>query len=123
MAYNQQIYIFVLLLAAIACLEIAFSEGRQLNAFKKQKQNFPQSKGNHEFSLSSTSDEAYNYVNDFRPTNPGNSPGIGHRFEAENDVAQPKTPPFASGKNTDDFRPTKPGHSPGVGHSFAGPKA
>ncbi|CAI9766831.1 unnamed protein product [Fraxinus pennsylvanica] len=121
MAYNQQIYIFVLLLAAIGCLEIAFSEGRQLNTFKKQKQIFLQNKGDYEFSLSSTSDEAYNYVNDFRPTNPGHSPGIGHRFEAENYVAQPKTWP--SGKNTDDFRPTKPGPSPGVGHSFAGPKS
>ncbi|CAA3030278.1 Hypothetical predicted protein [Olea europaea subsp. europaea] len=123
MAYNQQIYIFALLLAAIACLEISFSEGRQLNAFKKQEQIFPQNKGNNEFGLSSTSDEVDNYVNDFRPTNPGNSPGIGHRFEAENDVAQPKTLSFASGKNTDDFRPTKPGHSPGVGHSLAGPNA
>ncbi|KAL2551998.1 precursor of CEP9-like [Forsythia ovata] len=118
MAYKHQSYIFVLLVAVIA-----FTEGRQLNAFKKQKQIiFPPNKSNYESSLT-TSDADYKFLHDFRPTNPGNSPGIGHSFAAQNDVVQPKTPPFASGKNTDDFRPTGPGHSPGVGHYFEGPKA
>ncbi|CAI9780768.1 unnamed protein product [Fraxinus pennsylvanica] len=122
MAYIQQIYILVLLLAVITFLEIAFTEGRQLNAFKKHREIFPPNKSNYESSFISTnSDETYNYVNDFRPTNPGNSPGIGHNFEAENDVVEPKTPPPASGKNTDVFRPTTPGHSPGFGHPLAGP--
>ncbi|CAG7865102.1 precursor of CEP9 [Brassica rapa] len=35
---------------------------------------------------------------DFAPTTPGNSPGMGH-------------------KKGDDFKPTTPGHSPGVGHA------
>ncbi|KAL1214361.1 Precursor of CEP9 [Cardamine amara subsp. amara] len=37
-------------------------------------------------------------TDDFAPTSPGNSPGMGH-------------------KKGDDFKPTTPGHSPGVGHA------
>ncbi|CAF2073739.1 hypothetical protein Bca4012_088886 [Brassica carinata] len=37
-------------------------------------------------------------TDDFAPTSPGNSPGMGH-------------------KKGDDFKPTTPGHSPGIGHA------
>ncbi|CAH8305728.1 unnamed protein product [Eruca vesicaria subsp. sativa] len=37
-------------------------------------------------------------TDDFAPTFPGNSPGMGH-------------------KKGDDFKPTTPGHSPGIGHA------
>lgn len=55
--------------------------------------------------------EAYN-KDDFRPTTPGSSPGVGHYAQTlgfDESVAGYK----------DDFRPTTPGSSPGVGHSFA----
>ncbi|KDP31906.1 hypothetical protein JCGZ_12367 [Jatropha curcas] len=47
-------------------------------------------------------------TNDFRPTAPGYSPGVGH----------PKAVlvPSSTNSNVDDYRPTQPGHSPGVGH-------
>lgn len=48
------------------------------------------------------------YTDDFGPTSPGNSPGIGHKMkENEENVEVYK----------DDFKPTTPGHSPGVGHA------
>ncbi|EOA25607.1 hypothetical protein CARUB_v10018955mg [Capsella rubella] len=37
-------------------------------------------------------------TDDFAPTSPGNSPGMGH-------------------KKGDEFKPTTPGHSPGIGHA------
>lgn len=46
---------------------------------------------------------------DFRPTAPGYSPGVGHPkavFSASK----------SSDSSTNDFRPTAPGNSPGVGH-------
>lgn len=48
-------------------------------------------------------------VDNFRPTAPGHSPGIGHslveNYHASADI------------DVDNFRPTAPGHSPGIGHS------
>ncbi|KAL3833356.1 hypothetical protein ACJIZ3_008092 [Penstemon smallii] len=85
-----------------------------------EKQIFPPKipTQNHEFSSSEVSD-------DFRPTTPGTSPGIGHSF---NDSMKQKAQDFTSVTgNTDDFRPTGPGHSPGIGHALrnvnAGPNA
>ncbi|XP_002877754.2 uncharacterized protein LOC9312107 [Arabidopsis lyrata subsp. lyrata] len=69
-------------------------------------------------------------TDDFAPTSPGNSPGVGHRkgkvnVEGFQDDFKPtegrkllKTngqDHFKTG-STDDFAPTSPGHSPGVGH-------
>lgn len=59
-------------------------------------------------------DSAAVYKDDFRPTPPGASPGVGH----------PKT--IGTNSNNehsltdfkDDFQPTTPGHSPGVGHAL-----
>ncbi|XP_050207043.1 precursor of CEP9-like [Mercurialis annua] len=48
---------------------------------------------------------------DFRPTAPGYSLGVGHPKEVSGNEH------FVAG-NKDDYRPTQPGHSPGVGHSY-----
>ncbi|CAA7056914.1 unnamed protein product [Microthlaspi erraticum] len=47
------------------------------------------------------------YTDDFGPTSPGNSPGIGHKMKESENVDGFK----------DEFKPTTPGHSPGVGHA------
>ncbi|KAK5783047.1 uncharacterized protein LOC108482803 [Gossypium arboreum] len=62
------------------------------------------------------------FKDDFRPTAPGNSPGIGHSFEEDNDERnEEKGASFRStnGKHAQDFKRTSPGHSPGVGHVFS----
>ncbi|TYG92726.1 hypothetical protein ES288_A11G054800v1 [Gossypium darwinii] len=62
------------------------------------------------------------FKDDFRPTAPGNSPGIGHSFEEDNDERnEEKRASFRStnGKHAQDFKRTSPGHSPGVGHVFS----
>lgn len=50
-------------------------------------------------------------IDDFRPTTPGNSPGIGHSDTERNVEIQSNE----EGKG--------PGHSPGIGHSFQNKKA
>ncbi|XP_022897638.1 precursor of CEP6-like [Olea europaea var. sylvestris] len=125
MAYIQNISMFLFLLAGFSCLQISLTEARQLKPFKKQeKHDFsatlpanaslqivgqkripPPTNQKHEIDSSHAMG-----VNDFRPTSPGKSPGIGHSSPAQKDNA---------GGNTDVFRPTGPGHSPGIGHSFA----
>lgn len=61
---------------------------------------------------------------DFRPTIPGNSPGVGHSYPEQMGNAQTNKKIEGTGVNhsmegnADDFRPTTPGHSPGVGHSI-----
>ncbi|GAB4847002.1 hypothetical protein Ancab_026014 [Ancistrocladus abbreviatus] len=55
------------------------------------------------------------HIDDFQPTAPGKSPGVGHRLEE----GRAGTKVFIGSpdvKWTDDFRPTTPGESPGVGH-------
>lgn len=62
-------------------------------------------------------------VNDFRPTAPGNSPGVGHSFAEHKfnpqseEIGSAPAVPQSTTANSDDFRPTAPGHSPGGGHS------
>ncbi|EEF39990.1 hypothetical protein RCOM_0601130 [Ricinus communis] len=51
---------------------------------------------------------------DFRPTAPGFSPGVGHPKKV---VTSSSTKHSITGFK-DDYRPTQPGHSPGVGHSY-----
>ncbi|XP_010464835.1 PREDICTED: uncharacterized protein LOC104762884 [Camelina sativa] len=48
------------------------------------------------------------HTEDFAPTSPGNSPGIGHKMKEDKENVE---------RFKDDFKPTTPGHSPGVGHS------
>lgn len=61
---------------------------------------------------------------DFRPTIPANSPGVGHSYPEQMGNAQTNKKIEGTGVNhsmagnADDFRPTTPGHSPGVGHSI-----
>ncbi|KAM7510369.1 hypothetical protein LguiB_009244 [Lonicera macranthoides] len=150
MAYFQPVYTYVVLLAVIACHQILLTEGRQLKSLKKQdfntteerrdlgkqvkpvgditnadhvaskKKTFPMSPTQ---SLGFGNLEAGN-ADDFRPTKPGNSPGVGHSFEEHNLDVEPEA--LGNGStvgssltgNIDDFRPTVPGHSPGVGHSL-----
>ncbi|ANM63933.1 unnamed protein product [Arabidopsis thaliana] len=84
-------------------------------------------------SLRKTNDQDHfkaGFTDDFVPTSPGNSPGVGHKkgnvnVEGFQDDFKPtegrkllKTnvqDHFKTG-STDDFAPTSPGHSPGVGH-------
>ncbi|CAL1408701.1 unnamed protein product [Linum trigynum] len=57
---------------------------------------------------------------DFRPTAPGFSPGVGHSVGLQNRGGDEKTGEVimaAESYNSDDFRPTAPGFSPGVGHA------
>ncbi|KAM7507079.1 hypothetical protein LguiA_017532 [Lonicera macranthoides] len=139
MAYFQPTYTYVFLLAVIACHQILLTEGRQLKSMKKQDFNTMPLEKEGIWETTRTLEfgnlEAGN-VDDFRPTTPGNSPGVGHSFEEHNvDVESDPLgncstvgsslagntddfrPPSIPG-NADDFRPTKPGNSPGVGHSF-----
>ncbi|KAJ6419910.1 hypothetical protein OIU84_029934 [Salix udensis] len=62
------------------------------------------------------------FKDDFEPTTPGHSPGVGHihadKDQDDNEDVDPKAP--SSGSSTERagaaFKPTKPGHSRGVGH-------
>uniref|UniRef100_A0A6N2KV91 Uncharacterized protein n=1 Tax=Salix viminalis TaxID=40686 RepID=A0A6N2KV91_SALVM len=62
------------------------------------------------------------FKDDFEPTTPGHSPGVGHihadEDQEDNEDVDPKAP--SSGSSTGHagaaFKPTKRGHSPGVGH-------
>lgn len=146
MASVQYIHMFLFIFALIACLEIQISEGRHLKVVNEHEVsfvkietelqnhaakdiNFDQSPQNHKDdqpitrspstvpakSQEVTSLEA-SHSNDFRPTTPGSSPGIGHSFTGQKDDMPRKV--FSTG-NPDDFRPTGPGHSPGIGHSMS----
>ncbi|XP_024975300.1 precursor of CEP9-like [Cynara cardunculus var. scolymus] len=64
------------------------------------------------------------FINGFRPTMPGKSPGAGHSFtehrldtqsEALDSVSSIHQ---SSSEHDNDFRPAGPGHSPGAGHSI-----
>lgn len=79
------------------------------------------------FSDVDSGDSGADHANAFRPTTPGNSPGVGHKkFEGEDKgmkvmgtlVHSPdvKASVADAGSFENDFRPTDPGHSPGVGH-------
>ncbi|KAJ6288629.1 hypothetical protein OIU76_024585 [Salix suchowensis] len=62
------------------------------------------------------------FKDDFEPTTPGHSPGVGHIHEDkdqdDSEDVDPKAPNSGSstGRAGAAFKPTKPGHSPGVGH-------
>ncbi|KAA0045832.1 uncharacterized protein E5676_scaffold123G00110 [Cucumis melo var. makuwa] len=61
---------------------------------------------------------------DFRPTTPGNSPGVGHHSVQRSGTMAAIASNNQLVHNTeglkDDFRPTAPGHSPGIGHVLHG---
>ncbi|KAJ6740295.1 PRECURSOR OF CEP5 [Salix purpurea] len=62
------------------------------------------------------------FKDDFEPTTPGHSPGVGHihadKDQDDSEDVDPKAPSSGSstGRAGATFKPTKPGHSPGVGH-------
>ncbi|KAI3416610.1 uncharacterized protein J3R85_015323 [Psidium guajava] len=64
------------------------------------------------------------YRDDFPPTNPGSSPGVGHSFAGlKKEAARPKSTSSNEERLTitetpGDFESTRPGHSPGVDHVF-----
>ncbi|KAM7251449.1 hypothetical protein ACFE04_023332 [Oxalis oulophora] len=108
----------------ITCLEISSTtQARQLKSVEKDTKSpnqlvadentltekkvmtpSPTPKSSFTFSSSDVT-----YVDTFRPTIPGNSPGVGHRLEQnKEDVTEPGS--------REDFRPTDPGRSPGAGH-------
>ncbi|XVF17717.1 hypothetical protein REPUB_Repub10bG0147700 [Reevesia pubescens] len=147
----------VFLVALIAChLVLSVQAGREIKSVSKndskqtsQTDNSAMHKEDHDAAHHSvsgkkevfpppttptkTSDFGYSverHEDDFRPTTPGNSPGVGHSFaEDEEDVEQkPGSISSSNGMHSiagtkEDFRPTNPGHSPGVGHSFVTKKA
>ncbi|KAJ1395563.1 hypothetical protein SESBI_33251 [Sesbania bispinosa] len=60
-------------------------------------------------------------TNAFRPTTPGGSPGVGHRYVNNVKVQSPSHDveiSVTTEGSKNDFKPTDPGHSPGVGHSY-----
>lgn len=121
MAYIQNI---CTCFSLISCLLIIYTEGRQLKAFHKESPPSTTPNQTNKFG----SYDARN-INDFRPTAPGTSPGIGHSSAEQKEPIQDKAPSFTYSTvshtvagTKDDFRPTGPGHSPGVGHSFQNEK-
>ncbi|CAK9166459.1 unnamed protein product [Ilex paraguariensis] len=103
----------------IARRETLFTEGRDL---KSKKEASPPVENTQNLGFGSS---AAVLEDDFRPTTPGYSPGVGHAFPGHHDIdTKSKALENAPGVghsvagNTDDFRATMPGHSAGVGHSF-----
>ncbi|GAA0159266.1 hypothetical protein LIER_43474 [Lithospermum erythrorhizon] len=108
------------LLTVLSCShESVLVEGRQLKASTDHKNDVPHP-SMQEKRIHNLGHEAINNGKngEFRPTNPGHNPGIGHSHsESETNVVSSGRTYSATGR-TDDFRPTTPGHSPGVGHNF-----
>lgn len=105
----------ILLALFIACHAILSTEGRQIKPTKAKKEILPPP--------ISYEESAAAYKDGFRPTTPGNSPGIGHsRHTQDNEDVESKVVSTAAVAGhsvagfVDDFRPTTPGHSPGIGH-------
>lgn len=144
MAQMQIFYSWAIILAVITCHGILSAEGRQLKPMKRQvgvptvsstKDKFPPPS-----TRSMESSTVAEPIEDFRPTTPGNSPGVGHSYPEHSVVIQTNKAgdvmklltntkeskqEFASKQKVstvqnsiDGFRPTAPGNSPGVGHSY-----
>ncbi|TYG75339.1 hypothetical protein ES288_D03G022400v1 [Gossypium darwinii] len=99
----------------IACLLFLSVEGRLLKSVSKDdpKQVFSPPPPTE---TSDFGDSVEGHKEDFRPTTPRNSPGVGHSCpEDDEDIAERK--PSIS-RDEDGFRHTTPGNSPGAGHSF-----
>lgn len=90
MAEISSMYKYLFLVVLIACFANSYVLGRQIKSIDLQD------------------------VNDFRPTNPGISPGAGHSFNQRQPSFDSE---FIVSDSGNDFRPTNPGISPGAGHS------
>ncbi|VVA09528.1 Hypothetical predicted protein [Prunus dulcis] len=117
------------LLALIACFEIVCIEGRpfwpknkelistiEANSKRELGEQGSQPTPHHIASPMAPDHDSISgthaaYTHDFRPTTPGNSPGVGHKFTHTREQ-----PAKARKSVTAGTRPTAPGHSPGVGH-------
>lgn len=138
----QSFYSWAIILAVITCHGILSAEGRQLKPMKRQAGVQTVSSTKDKIPPPSTrsmeSSTVAEPVDDFRPTTPGNSPGVGHSYAEHSAVVQPNEAgdvmkllnkeskqEFTSEQKVstvensiDGFRPTAPGNSPGVGHSY-----
>ncbi|CAH8339913.1 unnamed protein product [Eruca vesicaria subsp. sativa] len=83
--------ILTILFILMVCYKIRYTEARQLREADSADRD-------HHFTAGNT--------DDFGPTYPGNSPGIGHKLKENNEIVEGFKYDF-----------TTPGHSPGVGHS------
>lgn len=86
--------ILTILFISMVFYKIQLTEARQLRKTNGQKHDHDHF--------------AAGYTDDFGPTSPGNSPGIGHKMKENSEHVE---------VFKDDFKPTTPGHSPGVGHA------
>ena len=147
------IYACSLLLAVITYHDILYTEGRPIKSLSKGSQRSenkddhwsatpppelnpgvessvaeekePSPAGMQNYSVG-FGDPTAVYDNDFQPTPPGHSPGVGHPFVTTEEDIQPKelgSVRHSVTAHKDDYRPTEPGHSPGVGHSLEKPNA
>ncbi|KAJ9562249.1 hypothetical protein OSB04_007409 [Centaurea solstitialis] len=139
--FNIHSWLIVLIVSSLGILTI---EGRVLNPINKQEQsihhqplknadNLQDSPNDSEKKVTFAPGSAAQNggfarsepesVNDFRPTTPGNSPGVGHSSEEKRLGARSEAlgrvhaVAQSAAENVDDFKPTGPGHSPGGGHS------
>ncbi|KAK7331099.1 hypothetical protein VNO77_25313 [Canavalia gladiata] len=121
---------FAVFLALVACYETLLTQGRQIKPLNQHSLLSSEKKKVDssmipKLGVASFGDSVAD-VNAFRPTTPGNSPGVGHRKFAAQDkvmkaivstVQSPDVKVYVTEGSENDFRPTDPGHSPGVGHS------
>ncbi|XP_018455564.1 precursor of CEP6 [Raphanus sativus] len=84
--------VLTILFISMACYKIQYTEARQLRETDSADREQHFTAGNTE---------------DFGPTYPGNSPGIGHKLKENNEIAE---------GFKDDIKPMTPGHSLGSGH-------
>ncbi|KAF5752915.1 hypothetical protein HS088_TW01G00833 [Tripterygium wilfordii] len=99
---KQVMYKCVIVLAILASREILVCEGRPIKSTKLGSSHG----AGHEEEGASHNSVAGLAKEDFRPTGPRHSPGVGHHSLQLDDE-----------ENVSDFRPTEAGHSPGLGHS------
>nr|KYP59543.1 hypothetical protein KK1_014979 [Cajanus cajan] len=131
---------FAVFLALVACHDSLLTHGREIKPFTRIPQplkaivnNDPtpslekkdESIVTSKYGFASFGNSGVAYTNGFRPTTPGNSPGVGHRKFAEEDkdmkakvvVNSPDVKVYVTEGTKNGFKPTDPGHSPGVGHA------
>ncbi|MFQ6663887.1 hypothetical protein Gotur_031208 [Gossypium turneri] len=99
----------------IACYLVLSVEGRFLKSLSKNnsKQVLPPPTP---IKASDFGDSIEGYKEDFRPTTPGNSPGVGHSFaEVVEDIVEQNPASISVQGNG---KRSIAGHSPGVGHAY-----
>jgi len=123
MANFQAMYKCIILLALVACHGVFVIEGRKMKSTKQKKEISTPMILNYRFSFCG-SDVVHK--DDFRPTTPSNSLGVGHSFPLDDQAdVEPKalSKPIDVRHSLTGFKdgrrpPTAPGHNLGVGHSF-----